>query len=230
MNNKEINDLINGADLLESEGEVPVVWQNDELIIKRFRHKGWFTSNLLRPYAKRFAANAAELLQRGVNAPSVVAEARLEDGDDYLVYRCVPGKPASSLVQEPDGLSPQRIAAVYADLHRRGVLFRSVHLSNVLLQSADGYGLIDITDVVFVKPPASIRKRARNLGYAWAHPRDEHYFTAKNRAAVCQAYIEASGLDVAAAQSFRCLLDREYQRGRDRRLARRARKAGKRGG
>lgn len=200
-----------------------MVWRDGERIIKRFRRKPGLTSDLISPYVSRFVKNARRLRDRGIGAPEIIGQAR--DGlfgDAYLVYERVPGRPASDL---GDSLAPETMGNVYASLHQAGVLFRSLHLSNILLQEAGEFGLIDITDVKFDSPPLPIGDRAKNLGYAWSHPRDAEYFTDERLSAIIQAYVEASKLEGAEATQFDEAVRGEFESGRARRLARRARKA-----
>ena len=48
-------------------------------------------------------------------------------------------------------------------LHEKGILFRSIHLGNILVLENGGFGLIDIADMSLQRRPLGLFKRARNF-------------------------------------------------------------------
>jgi hypothetical protein len=48
-------------------------------------------------------------------------------------------------------------------LHDKGILFRSIHLGNILVLEHGGFGLIDIADMSIQRRPLGLLKRARNF-------------------------------------------------------------------
>ena len=222
LSEAELEALTRPGKVLESEGSVPVVWRRGNEIIKRFRRHKWLSSDLIRPYAQRFADNAAQLLSLGISAPVVTAGYRLHKGGDrILIYQMLEGESVSEL--DPP-ISADALASVYARLHAAGVLFRSIHLSNILLRADGDFGLIDVTDVQFRGRPLTNAERADNLGYAWAHPRDATYFTPDRSRSVAAAYVTIAKLDEEEGAVFMARLEAAIQRGRKRRERRRRRK------
>ncbi len=203
--------LIKGAEVLESQEDKPsALLACDGNIIKIWQRRSGLSSDRLKPYSQRFRSNCEELNRRGIRAPVVTSAFEVKDsGEHVLLYPEIPGKALISLAREND-LPLRDLAGFYAELHGKGVHFRSIHLGNVLRLEPDGFALIDVTDTTFTRKPLSLRKRAENLGYAWAYRSDHAYFDAEVRARLLAYYETAAGLPQAEAGRFRKLLDQAY--------------------
>ena len=146
----------------------------DGTYLKLFRRKRLVSSALLYPYAKRFANNIEALKHRGIACPSVIGVYRIATLQRDLVhYAPLQGK---TLRQIDDPAERQalraRFGAFVAELHNKGIYFRSLHLGNVVLGENGVLGLIDIADLNAGRRALSKRKRLRNFRHILRYPED----------------------------------------------------------
>ncbi len=173
----DFNTLIEGAELLEKDGLGPKVYATpDRRIVKLFRVKRLISSNLLRAYARRFAANSTALADIGVAALNVEFFGKVPHiARQIVIYPMMPGV---SLREASRGNHPgaagelmRRFGFFLAVLHEKGVFFRSLHFGNVLVDG-DGMSLIDILDLKVFKKPLPENKRIRNIRFLAKYPED----------------------------------------------------------
>ncbi len=208
--------LIAGAEVLERQGGgLSALRTRDDRIVKIWQRRGGLSSDRIWPYSRRFADNCRRLQQRGIVAPTIERALRhTGTGEHVLVYPMLAGTHLRTLAQG-NALPLASLAEFYAELHAKGVWFRSIHLGNVLKLERGGFGLIDVTDVDFSRSPLGLEPRAHNLGYAWAYRGDRRYFTAQVTAELLQHYLACASLSEAQAQKFRRRLEhhrRHYER------------------
>ncbi len=213
--------LIEGAKVLErQEGGLSALRTQDHRIIKIWQRRAGLTSDRIRPYSERFRINCEELNRRGVTAPVISESYVLQDtGEHVLCYQEIPGTPLRELA-ESSRLPLKDMAEFYAELHAKGVHFRSIHLGNVLRLDPAGFALIDVTDTSFTKKPLSLKRRAENLGYAWAYRTDFAYFDTAIRKSLLSDYLKASGLSPSDAALFNKLHNKAFAHYQQRRKAR----------
>lgn len=130
--------------------------------IKLFKLKSLLSSGLVYPYNLRFAHNAVKLRTLGV--PSIesiqtffVPRIMLQ----CAIYTPLPG--LSLIDQSPSHNLITALARFVADLHHRGIYFRSLHLGNVITLPAGGFGLIDVSGMHFKGRPLRPSERVRNF-------------------------------------------------------------------
>lgn len=158
-------------------------------IIKIVSRETGFTSDRLWPYGYRFYANSRMLLQRGIEAPRIRRYCVLRSsGEHVLVYDFLPGHSLLDLAERNEVVEDDALAAFYAGLHARGILFRSIHPGNILRLDDGRFALIDVTDTRFYPQPLSVRRRVRNLLYAWMRDRYRHVFPPERIARLLQYY------------------------------------------
>lgn len=155
--------------VLEKDSRGPKVLRLDDgRLLKVFRPRRRLWLGRLQPQARRFALNAARLLERGIRVPLVdecfwLDRAQAVSG---CLYVPLPGQSLEQIYRrsrdEFAALLPAFAAFVHA-LHRRGIYFRSLHLGNVLHLPDGGFGLIDFLDLRFRRGPLSERMVRRNL-------------------------------------------------------------------
>jgi hypothetical protein len=168
------------------------------------------SSDRLRPYSQRFADNCRRLHERGIPAPQVSDSFRIkESGEHVLIYPLLPGHSLADLAAG-SGLPINDIAHFYVQLHNAGVHFRSIHLGNVLRLEDGRMGVIDVTDCWFYKRPLGMKKRAENIGYAWAYRGDYVHFTAAVREQFLATYLTEAQLDAKQARDFRAYLEAAF--------------------
>lgn len=159
--------LRENATVLEADGSGDkVLLLEDGTILKLFRRKRLLSSALLFPYAQRFADNIDALKQRGIPCPDVIATYRIASiSRDAVRYTPLPGLTIRQVIKQSGENAPLRaeLGTFIANLHDRGVYFRSLHLGNVILTPEVKLGLIDISDMKCQRRALSESKRLRNF-------------------------------------------------------------------
>ncbi len=199
----EFERLTAGAEILERQaGGLSALRTPDGRIIKLWQRRRGLSSDRVWPYSRRFADNCRRLAQRGFKTPRIEAAYTLSDtGEHALVYPMLRGLPLRKLA-EAGSLPLADLAAFYAELHAKGVWFRSIHLGNVLKLETRGFGLIDVSDTRFFRRPLKPAERAHNLGYAWSYRLDQAYFTPEVRARLLQLYLDNARFSEPQAGAF----------------------------
>jgi len=142
-------------------------------MIKIFRRKRLFSSALFAPYAIRFTNNAFRLKELGIPTITPVELSHCRQRKTYVIeYQPLPGKLLRGLLVESnnDALF-QQTAKFIADLHNKGVYFRSLHFENIVYHD-DRAGLIDIADMKIYRKPLSQTLRKRNFHHFMRYPAD----------------------------------------------------------
>lgn len=176
----EFRALIACCQVLEKDGYGEKVLLNPAgQIIKIFRRKRLLSSALFYPYSRRFARNARRLKQRGIPTVNVTRLAACPQPKRQLVwYDPLPGETLrNSCVRIDAGEMVKLLGTFVADLHERGVLFRSLHWGNVIVQPDMTLGLIDIADVSFQRQALSLKQRQRNFRHMLRYAEDRALFT-----------------------------------------------------
>jgi hypothetical protein len=192
--------LLDGADVIEQDRMGPkVLALPDGRYLKLFRpRKRLFSRQLIWPAAHRFAANAARLAAAGIPTLAVDVLYRLPGpgrSTTAAAYRPLPGKTLrDQLVAGSAGASLLRqVGAFIADLHRRGIYFRSLHPGNVVV-GEHALGLIDVLDLRFHRGSLSLRARQRNWRHVLRCPQDSEFLTSGTVETLLRGYLEASDL------------------------------------
>ena len=136
---KEYQRLVADSKVLEQDKHGAKVLETvDNKIVKLFRRKRAITSAAFKPYAARFVENAQRLKARGIKTVNIEAVYRCSPiSRTLVVYRPVPGQTLRDAIRNstnPDTLMAH-FASFFAELHDKGVLFRSIHLNNVIVPS-----------------------------------------------------------------------------------------------
>lgn len=162
--------LLEGAKLVEKDRFGPKVYElPGERMLKLFRVKRLFSSNLWSPYARRFLENSCHLEKMQIPSVRCLQWGRLPDlKRQYVLYEKLQGTP----LRFCESLDPAQLGKFFAGLHDRGIYFRSCHLGNVLRLDDGELGLIDIMDMHFCGRPLSDRERERNFRHLRRLPRD----------------------------------------------------------
>ncbi|MCD6527976.1 MAG: hypothetical protein J7K75_13400 [Desulfuromonas sp.] len=198
-------ELIRSCRVLEKDGHGEKVLLNDDgQIIKIFRRKRLLSSALFYPYARRFAANAKRLLQRDIPTVIVTKLGRCRQPKRDLVwYQLLAGETLREYCQQHDPEAMISSLGVFvATLHQRGVLFRSLHWGNVIVQPDLSLGLIDIADLRFYRRPLSVEQRARNFRHMLRYRADRELFDL-HADTFWTAYSDASNLPEADCLQLR---------------------------
>lgn len=168
--------LRENATVLEADGSGDkVLLLEDGTILKLFRRKRLLSSALLFPYAQRFADNIDALKKRGVPCPEVIATYRIASiSRDAVRYTPLPGLTIRQVLKQTgeNALLRAELGTFIANLHDRGVYFRSLHLGNVILTPESKLGLIDISDMKCQRRALSESKRLRNFQHLLRYKED----------------------------------------------------------
>ena len=171
------NQLCADAHVIEADGLGPKVLRlADGRFLKVFRPRRWYTSGSFNPYSERFASNAEQLRALGIPTPQILDLYRLHDASSAVSYTPLPGLTLRQALQSLDNSLREslieRFGQFMAQLHERGVYFRSLHLGNVLLMDDGEFGLIDIADLRIFPSPLRNALRQRNLRHMQRYPQD----------------------------------------------------------
>lgn len=203
--------LVSGGELLRRDLHGPKVYQTaDGRVVKLFRIKRWWRSSMFYPYSLRFLRNARRLARRGFRCVEVdevfYCHAIRRHG---VIYQRLEGEGLDRLLPEAGKRADElfcRYARLLAELHARGVFFRSPHPGNVLLLADGGLGLIDVGDMRF--PPWSLRleDRRRNFQHLLRSSEFREALRWHPAQAFVDTYLQASGLAADDRNRLRRLL------------------------
>lgn len=186
-------DLREGGTVIEKDfyGD-KVIRLADGNYIKLFRRKRIFSSALLFPYAKRFVSNAEKLKRLNITTVTPLALYWLPHIKRTAVhYVPVAGETLRALTKEAADPTPILInfAKFLADIHHKGIYFRSVHLGNVVVTTNNNFALIDIADLKFFHKPLSERQQKRNMKHL-LRPTEDHWLLMPNLKPITSSYYQ----------------------------------------
>ncbi|MDH1259034.1 MULTISPECIES: lipopolysaccharide kinase InaA family protein [Pseudomonas] len=171
--------LRKGAQVLEADGSGDKVLRlADGRMLKLFRRKRLLSSALFFPYAQRFANNTKALQQRDILCPNVIAVYRIPSIQrDGVYYAPLAGETVRQLQGTPEETETLRsqLGAFIAQLHEKGVYFRSLHFGNVVQTPQNQLGLIDIADLRCQRRALSDSKRLRNFAHLLRYKQDRQW-------------------------------------------------------
>jgi hypothetical protein len=190
--------LSSGARVLERDKRGDkVLLTPDDHIIKLFYPRRRFTSARLYPYAYRFCKNAQRLQAKGViTVQCEQLRFDRQQGRHLIRYPLLPGDTLRDhLADHPDRDDLlAELAAFLAELHGKGILFRSVHLGNILVLKQGTFGLIDIADMSIQRRPLGLLKRARNFRHLLHDRRDRDVLEQYGYGHLLENYEAAAGI------------------------------------
>ncbi len=142
----------------------------DHSIIKLFRVKRLISQASFYSPARRFAKNAALLKQLNIPTVSIIGLYRIKAIKRTAVhYSPLKGMMVRDYLDELilkqsniDDFFAQ-LGMFIAQLHEKGIFFRSAHFGNIIVTPEGQLGLIDVSDMKISKKPLSTHKRLRNM-------------------------------------------------------------------
>jgi len=189
-----LEQLTGEAQIIEEDGLGPKVLRlSDGSFLKLFRRRRWYTSGSFNPYSERFAVNSEQLRQMGIPTPQVLNLYRLDDGSSAVHYAPLPGHTLRQVLQSITAPAVrqalvERFGKFMAQLHEKGVYFRSLHLGNVLVLEDGEFGLIDLADLRIYPTPLSLSLRQRNLRHMQRYTVDKRWLFEDHLDALLQGY------------------------------------------
>lgn len=188
--------------LMEDRHGLKVLATPDGEIVKLFRRKRLLSSALWDPYAKRFARNAANLQKLGIPTVEVTGIWRISSlKRDAVVYRRLEGECLRDL--EKTDARMEQFARFVAELHAKGVFFRSVHFGNVLELPDGRFGLIDMADLACKGRSLGVKERLRNFAHLVKYEVDRRAVEAFGLERFLRLYEEACGLKGWRLEGFK---------------------------
>lgn len=209
MNDTEeaLQRLLADGEVVEADRYGPkVVRRADGSYLKIFRRKRLLTSALWYPYAQRFVDNAARLTELDIPCPQVLSLQRFADCQrDVVHYQPLPGLTLRQIVRgQRAALDDEQVRAALggfvAQLHQLGILFRSIHLGNIVLGEDLQLGLIDFADLRFQRRPLGANARARNFAHLLRYEEDQRWLLVDGGNTFIRAYVSASQDSFSPAQ------------------------------
>ncbi len=206
------------ATILERDAHGDKVLRLDNgLILKLFRDKGFFSRDHWRPLSGRFARNATALQRRDI--PTVTIEALYTlpwSGQCAALYTPLPGQILRDMGQS-GGITPalaRQLGEFIARLHQQGVMFRSLHLGNILLGDNGELGLIDIADMRCWPWPLNRWQRARNFSHFFRYADNAWVLSPDVATALTQAYFETTDSPPPLREAVHALLQKHQKQAR----------------
>lgn len=138
----------------------------DHSIIKLFRVKRLISQATLYSPARRFAKNAHKLQQLGIPTITMMALYNIPSIKRTAVhYQQLEGLTVREYLQQnpADEQFLTHLGQFLAQLHAKGIFFRSAHFGNIIYTPKQQFGLIDISDMSISRFSLGIFKRLRNL-------------------------------------------------------------------
>ncbi len=214
ISRKEYECLISGAEVLLTDDSGPKVLQlPDDSIVKLFRRKHFFSSQLWMTYASRFAYNAKMLPKKGIPTVEMNSTFLVPEIERQAVhYKLLVGDTLRDWLEgkeDPERLPMMdKLGAFVAHIHKKGILFRSLHLNNILVLPDGELGLIDISDMGFRWFGALSRKqRLRNFHHMDRYDPDRLALRGDPGRRFRDSYFEHAKLDKKSEQEISELLD-----------------------
>lgn len=215
MSDAHYQELRSTARVLEADADGDkVLLLADGRIIKLFRVRHAISKARIYPYSKRFARNVTQLQQLNIATVSDVSCFKLPSHQcTGVIYQPLAGETLRRL-GVAGNLSETLCAdtgAFVARLHALGILFRSLHLGNILSCEHGGLGLIDVADLS--RRPWSLRKseRLRNFQHLFRPAEDHQYLSAKHKGALIDGYIESCPKQLTEDSDFRAGIELSSQ-------------------
>lgn len=174
-------------------------------ILKLFRVKRMISSARVYSHARSFCRNADRLRALGIPTVTIRQLYHFSDGIHSAVrYQPLPGITLRQIALagplEPSLLN--QMGQFVAELHRQGVLFRSLHFGNILQTPEKTLGLIDIADLGIHPFPLSCAARLRNFRHLCRLAPDRLAFGQAGWETFLSKYREASTLRCNADSFF----------------------------
>lgn len=207
LTDEQYQELLAAGRPLARDGRGVKVFQlADGRMVKIFRRRNLFTSDFFRPYADRFRQNAESLALLGIKTVLVEKVFVCPTQKQHLVlYQSLPGRTLREALADEGGRREllARFGAFFAQLHGKGVLFRSIHFGNVIVAPEnESFALIDIADMAFYRGPLSLAKRVRNFRHMIRYDGDRRWIEASGTESFLRHYVDASLLSSQKKEQF----------------------------
>jgi hypothetical protein len=210
--------MIAGATVISKDQYGDKVLQlSNGLMVKLFRLKRIFSSAVIWPYAKRFVLGARRLGELHIPSVKVIDAYRVKSiKRDIVVYEPLKGETLREALKNHEDKKTllNGFAAFLAELHGKGVYFRSIHFGNVIVLPGGRFGLIDVSGLRIASSSLSVRKRVHNFKPIFRYKEDQEAILDLGLDPFMHGYVESSELPYNARQSFYAKMKRSLPPGR----------------
>ena len=204
---EELEAICQDGQAIDNKGGYPAVVLHTDGTITKFwaRKKKLISSATLRPYSNRFIKNAKELHRCGVITPEIISHTAVENSHIRIVrYQALPGQSIRELLEkDPQQVDIKNLCRYIYQLHQKGILFKGMHLGNIIAQpDQKSYGLIDFTDVKFYPKAVPMLRRAANLATPLRYKDDINRIKNAGLPDILKSYLKLLDLSGPKEQRF----------------------------
>ena len=180
--------------------------KSGEIIKIFYPRKKLLSSNRYNPYALRFCNNALQLKKRGFITPEIQYVKHCPELNLHLIsYQKLPGTDIRIYSMENKDII-EKVALFVAELHKKGIFFRSIHLENLLRLTNGNIALLDIVDIQFKKQEISSYLRYRNLKHLFKVKEDQAFWANYGIAHFLKIYFQQANISFIKRKIFSFLL------------------------
>lgn len=194
---QQVEEIIGDNEILMGSDHSPKMLETQSgEVVKFFYPKSRLSTSTFFPKAKVFADNGDSLKKLQVIAPVTTRIGYCASRKMYLViYDRIPGKDLRMWDAEKDNRALDGLGGYLALLHRKGVMFRGIHLGNVLMDDDGQYALVDISGMACKSKALTLWQRMRNLINLLGVEDDKQILSAYGLSRFVANYCAAAGLD-----------------------------------
>ncbi len=178
--------------LADDEFGKKVLELTDHTIIKLFRVKRLISQAVIYSPARRFANNARKLQQLNIPTVNLIDLYKIKSIKRTAIhYQQLEGIMVREYLHSnpEDEVFLARLGEFLAQIHSKGVFFRSAHFGNIIYTPDKQFGLIDISDMTISRFSLGKYKRLRNMKHFFRIKEDINFVY--NSTIIEDAYLAA---------------------------------------
>jgi len=206
--------LQEGAEILSKDNFGDKVLRlRDGSMLKLFRIKHLISSARLYPYSLRFVHNAERLSALNIPTVKVLNSFKIPSIKRTAVqYKKLEGESLPRYLNNkafPKEMA-QKFGIFIAELHNKGVYFRSIHLENVMVLPDQSFGLIDISDMMIYRHSLRLRMRNGNFYHMLRYESHCKLLSPESQEFI-QAYIDHCTFPKSQLSKLRTKLQKHFE-------------------
>lgn len=211
----EFLSIVRNGKVLTINGDgISVVRTRKGRYVKLFRQPSMLSSDIYSPRPLRFVTAVNKLNELEIPTVRDVKLYSIPCMKRYAVhYKKLKGKELRGLLKESTQIEPlvSKWIELVAYLHEKGVYFRGINFSNVLLCPDNKLGLIDVGSAEFKPDQLSASLRARNLKHPLAYEEDKKILESYGIDRLISEYLDAAGLSSTETANFLAKLKSQHR-------------------
>ncbi len=173
--------LLAQAEILEKDGYgIKVIRLLGGNFLKTFWFRHKISSRKIYSESLRFLLHERALKRRSIPTVTILKRIRIPHlNRTGIIYRPLKGRTLRQVAaaNEFNAALARQLGEFIAELHRKGILFRSLHFGNIVLCSNGTFGLIDISNMNVFPFPLRTYARRRNFDHFLRYKDDLNYLT-----------------------------------------------------